>query len=184
MVKQHKSVSDMVKRLSGDEAFAKKFEQEIAEKQLAKMLFAMRCTNGMSQKEMASKLGCTQSRISKLEHARTDDIRIGDLSVYAEALGLNLSVSFHEPMSSVERVKFHAFKIKKYLDELAILAHRDDKIFDGIKSFYKEYLVNILALFKDSAEKLPRKPRTKKGPVLKVNPPINVDAMEELLLEA
>ena len=181
MGKRYKSVSDMARRLSADAAFAKRLEQEIAAKELAKTLFAMRCARGMSQKDMASKLGCTQSRISKLEHSGAEGIRVSDLVAYAQALGLNLRISFQEDMTPVEHVKFHAFQIKRHLDRLAALAHRDDKIFEGVKDFYTEYLVNMLRLFRQSAERLP-KPKTRKGPVLQVNAPGEIAEQERLLL--
>lgn len=51
-------------------------------------------TQGLSQKDVALKLGCTQSRISKLESMTDADLRIGDLSKYAEVLGLELRITF------------------------------------------------------------------------------------------
>ena len=59
------------------------------------------------------------------------------------------------------------------LDHLADLAHRDDEIFEGVKNFYNEYLMNILGLFKQSASKLPKK-KIQKRAVLEVCAPIEI----------
>jgi transcriptional regulator with XRE-family HTH domain len=180
MGKRYKSVSEMVRRLSEDTDFVEAFEREVADKTLAKCLFAMRCAKGLTQKEMAARLGCTQGRVSKLENARVDAIRVSDLVAYAQALGLTMSISFHKEVTAAESVKYHAFQIKNLLDHLAELAHRDDEIFEGVKGFYAEYLVNILRLFEQSADKLPKK-RAPKSPVLRVCAPTH-EIDEEALL--
>ncbi|MBN2324118.1 MAG: helix-turn-helix transcriptional regulator [Spirochaetes bacterium] len=180
MGKRYKSVSEMVRQLSDDKEFRDNFDRQISDKTLSKTLFAMRCSMGITQSEMASKLNCTQSRVSKLENSRVDAIKVSDLIAYAEALGLNLSISFHKEMTSVESVKFHAFQIKKHLDYLADLAYRDDDIFKGVKDFYNEYIVNILRLFKQSVDKLPKK-NVQKGPVLEVCAPTDIPDDEVLL---
>ena len=182
MGKQHKSVPEMVNHLSDDEDFSEAFEQTVSEKALAKTLFAMRCAEGFTQSEMASRLDCSQSRVSKLENANTDGIRVSDLIAYAQALNLNMSIGFHKGMTAAECVKFHAIQIKKHLDHLAELAHRDDAIFEGVKNFYEEYLLNILRLFRQSAEKLPKEVQ-RKSPILEICAPTEVPDDEELLIE-
>ena len=180
MGKKYKSVSDVVKNLSGDKGFHDDFENQVFDKMLSKTLFAMRCSKGVTQAEMAEKMGCTQSRVSKLEHSGLDAIKVSDLVSYAEALDLQMSIAFHEDMTSVDSVKFHAFEIKKHLDHLADLAHRDDDIFEGVKDFYNEYLLNILRLFKQSENKLTKK-KTQKRDVLKVSAPSEIPDEKVLL---
>ena len=177
---RYKSVSEVVKQLTDDKEFQEEFDRQISEKTLSKTLFVMRCSKGITQSEIASRLNCTQSRVSKLENAGVDSIKVSDLVAYAQALGLNMSISFHENMTSVESVKFHAFEIKKHLDHLANLAHRDDEIFKGVKDFYNEYLINIIRLFKKSADKLPKK-NIEKRAVLEVCAPTEIPNDEILL---
>jgi len=100
MGKQYESVSAVVENLTDDKEFHDEFDREIGDKALAKALFAMRCSKGVSQEQMASKLGCTQSRISKLENSGVGGIRVGDLVAYARVLGLSASICFHERRSS------------------------------------------------------------------------------------
>jgi len=173
MGKRYRSVSEVVKNLSDDKQFQEDFDRQISDKILSKALFAMRCSKGMTQAEIASKLNCTQSRVSKLENSGIDAIKVSELVAYTQALGLNMSISFHKEMTSVDSVKFHAFEIKKHLDHLADLAYRDDEIFEGVKNFYNEYLTNILRLFKQSASKLVQK-ETKKRAVLEVCAPTEI----------
>lgn len=180
MGKKYKSVSDVVKNLSDDKKFHDDFENQVFDKMLSKTLFTMRCSKGVTQAEMAEKMDCTQSRVSKLEHSGLDAIKVSDLVSYADALNLKMSIAFHEDMTSVESVKFHAFEIKKHLDHLADLAHRDDDIFEGVKDFYNEYLLNILRLFKQSENKLTKK-KTQKRDVLEVSAPSEIPDEKVLL---
>ncbi len=180
MGKRYKSVSEVVKKLTDDKEFQEEFDRQISDRTLSKTLFAMRCSKGITQSVIASRLNCTQSRVSKLEYSGVEAIKVSDLVAYAQALGLNMSISFHENMTSVDCVKFHAFEIKKHLDHLANLAHRDDDIFEGVKDFYNEYLMNIIRLFKQSANKLPKK-NIEKRAVLEVCAPTEIPSDEILL---
>ena len=69
MGKKYKSVSDVVKNLSDDKSCHGNFENQVFDKMLSKTLFTMRCSKGITQEEMAEKMDCTQSRVSKLEHS-------------------------------------------------------------------------------------------------------------------
>jgi transcriptional regulator with XRE-family HTH domain len=180
MGRKYKSVSEVVKNLTDDKKFHEDFKNQVFDKMLSKTLFAMRCSKGITQAEMAEKLNCTQSRVSKLEHSGLDAIKVSDLVSYAQALGLKMSIAFHEEMTSVESVKFHAFEIKKHLDHLADLAHRDDDIFEGVKDFYNEYLLNILRLFKQSETKLAKK-KPQKRDILEVSAPTEIPDEKVLL---
>ncbi len=171
----------MVRNLSSDKKFSDTVEHEVSEKALAKTLFTMRCAEGITQADMALRLGCSQSRVSKLENATPDGIKVSDLISYTQALNLSMSIGFHKGMTAVECVKFHALQINKHLDHLAELAHRDDQIFEGVKNFYSEYLFNILRLFKDSAGKLPRETKKDRS-VLEICAPTELQE-EDVLVE-
>ena len=69
---QHNSVSDMVQSLSEDRAFAEEFERRVAGRQLIKILTVLRTKAGLSQQQLAEKLGCTQSKVSKLESSNSE----------------------------------------------------------------------------------------------------------------
>src|SRR5579871_400464 len=84
--KQHSSVAEMVRDFSSDDAaFVDHFLKRIAARQLVKRLTVLRCRAGLSQRDLAEKLHCTQSKISKLESGKDEDISIGELIRYADA---------------------------------------------------------------------------------------------------
>lgn len=62
------------------------------EQPLMNELIAVRDAKGLSQKDIAETVGCTQSRISKLENAKDVDVRLGDLRAYANAVGCDLVI--------------------------------------------------------------------------------------------
>jgi transcriptional regulator with XRE-family HTH domain len=155
MGKRYGSVTEMVNEIIEDDDFCREFERASADRTLSATLFAMRCKQGLTQAELAKRMGCAQSRISKLENAGTAGVRVSDLVAYAQALGLQLSVGFLSEMNAAERVKYHALEIKRSLDHLAELAHEDSAIFEGVKKFYAEYLENVVRLFEDSVDRLP-----------------------------
>jgi transcriptional regulator with XRE-family HTH domain len=170
MARQYRSVTDMIAGETSDQELVSELQQEIEDTRLAKTLIIMRTAAGITQAEMAKKLGRTQGSVSKLEHARNDSIKVSDLMAYADALDLVLSISFQEEKNAVESVKYHAFQIQKHLDHLAKLAHRDDDILEGVKRFFSETLYNVLRLIGESVEKLPRSDRHR-GSVLEVTSP-------------
>ncbi len=181
MAKQYNSVSELVEHLTDDKAFRADLQKEIAAKSLAKTLFVMRCSKGITQAQMAERLGCGQARISKLENSTLDSIKVADLVSYAKALDLQLSIGFHKNFTAAEWVKFYAFQIKRHLDYLAELAHKDDQINKGVTAFFREAIVNILNLIQSSAQLLPaRKPG--KPPVLEISPPTDEVEHEEVLV--
>lgn len=94
MGKRYQSVSDVVRELTNDKDFQEEFDHQIASKALSKMLFALRCNKGISQAEIAEKINCNQSRISKIENSELDEIKVSDLVEYAKALDLKMSMRF------------------------------------------------------------------------------------------
>jgi len=93
------SVSDLVRETAENVIFAGALERRLASRTIVKELMVLRATQGLSQKDIALKLGCTQGRISKLESLTDAHLRIGDLSNYADALGLELRIT----LESTER---------------------------------------------------------------------------------
>ncbi len=152
--KRFKSVSEMTQELSDDQAFADKVDDRLAARQIVRTLFAKRSAKGMSQKDVATKLECTQSRISKLEKGDDKDLRLGDLVAYADAIGLDLNlVLTKQGMTLADQVKYHAFCIKALLDKLAQLAVEsgDPSIAKGVHHFFGEAKYNLGLIVQGSA---------------------------------
>jgi len=83
----------MLKGLKIKKALRKKVEKAIQEHQIAKRFFVCRCTQGLSVAQVAKKMGCTVSRVHKIEGSRDCDLHIDDIVGYAHALGLGIEIN-------------------------------------------------------------------------------------------
>ena len=100
------SVEDLVDDIfADDDDAASEIKNEIRSQKLATILHSMRCRAGISQQEMAERLGCTQSRVSKLEHSDTSRITVRDLEDYSRNLGINLIIRFQEGKIELSKSK-------------------------------------------------------------------------------
>jgi len=149
----------MVRETSEDPSFAESFEKRLQHRRITKDLMVQRAVHRLSQKEIAERIGCTQSRISKLETTTDAELRLGDLARYSDALGLRVKILL-EPKEStpVARVKSLAFQIKHETDALAKLAANDHVIAEGVSAFFGEAVFNMVRMLQDSAQKLPPRP--------------------------
>ena len=157
--KQYENVSEMLRDLAPDDAFRTEFDERVAGRRLVKQLVVLRTVQGLSQQDVASAIGCTQSRISKLEGATDASVRLGDLKAYAEAVGCELVAKpVPRDIPSTDKVKMHAFAIKRHMDDLAQLAKSDAEIAKGVAGFFHELFVNFTLMLGDSARRLPCRP--------------------------
>jgi predicted XRE-type DNA-binding protein len=108
----HTSVPQMVRETLEDESFSEAFKQRLHSRRIIKDLMIHRATQGLSQQDIAMRLGCTQSRISKLESATDSELRLGDLAKYADAVGLRVKIVLESTESaSATPVKPRAFRV-------------------------------------------------------------------------
>lgn len=167
--KGYKNVRQMMNDLVGDDEVRESIEQRIGSRQIIKNLLALRAAQDRSQKDIAKHLGCTQSRVSKLESGVDDDLRLGDFHAYLAALGLDLTLVVTDARedSVVRQVKFHAFRIKNLLNQLADLAKDDETIIDGVTKFFGESAFNLMKILAGRVKKLPRNGNGQ-GPYMKI----------------
>jgi transcriptional regulator with XRE-family HTH domain len=157
--KARTSVSQMVCETSDDPAFKELFEERLRARRIVKDLMVQRAIQDLSQKDIAEKIGCTQSRISKLETTHDADLRLGDLAQYADALGLRVNIVLEsKERTPVTRIKKFAFQIKHELDKLAALAAHDQLIARGVSNLVGEAFFNLVSILQESAQKLPPRP--------------------------
>lgn len=57
-------------------------------------LIDRRIKAGLSQSAVAKKIGCSQSKVSKIECSEDEYAQIKDLQLYAKALGLEIKIEF------------------------------------------------------------------------------------------
>lgn len=152
------SVSEMLRETSEDADLVADVERFISGRKLVKHLIAHRVKNDMSQQDVAQMFGCTQSRISKLESSSDDDVRLGDIKAYAQAIGLQLRLVLGpQDQTVVDEVKYHACRIKHLLQALVSLADDDAASAEGISKFVCiETPTNLLKIVIDTAKHIPQ----------------------------
>ena len=74
-------------------AFQAQVEEELAAINVAQDLVALRESRGLSQAQLADRLGITQSAIAQLESAQPKNVELRTLVRVATALGARLDVS-------------------------------------------------------------------------------------------
>jgi transcriptional regulator with XRE-family HTH domain len=180
MGKQYNSVRAMIKEMDTDAGFKEKAELEIENRQISKFLVVLRCTHGLTQKQLAGKAGCTQSRVSKIEASYDTEISVKDMIDYGKALNLKLEIGYRKPtVKIVDLIKYHAGKISFYLNQLVEIARDkdDESINEGVFNFFKEAIVNINALILKPYSKLTFPGKSDKN-IIHISAPL--DAMESI----
>ncbi|MDD5044060.1 MAG: helix-turn-helix domain-containing protein [Candidatus Omnitrophica bacterium] len=187
MREKYKSVLEMVRSISKEDSYKELADKQIKGKSLAKFLFYLRCRHGLSQKELANKVGCSQSRVSKIEHSFDKDLTIQDLLDYGKVLNLQLEIGYRHPsVKIIDLIKYHAFKIRSYLNQLNGLAKDDEALLQGIKNTYFEIFFNLNKIISEALIKLDFKQKVKKIDMstIHVSAPIEKNKLEQLAEQA
>ena len=176
--KRYISVAEMVRDLSEDQAFAEQVSRRIEERNIINHLMAMRTLSGMSQKDIASKMLCTQSRISKLESGKDDELRIGDFHAYAEALGLQMMIVLAKKGQPrlAEQINYHTSALNRLYRKLAELVGDDNKM---TKEMLKLIRRNTLGLVTELSGILESALRAIPQPETNAPSPIQIEMQED-----
>lgn len=163
----HRSVTDMVRDLlTDDPEFVNEFETRLSNRQLVKALAVIRARAGLSQQELAAKVGCSQSKISKLESGNDADLRFGDIAAYLQATNHEARIFLVAGGGSlVDEVKMHAYQIKQLLDRLIELAGTDGAMTKGVATFIEEAAFNLTRITKMAVDAVPKLPPEPSRPV-------------------
>lgn len=181
MGKKFRSVREMIEETATDQDFKEKILKELDNIRLSKFLIVLRCKNNLTQKQIAEKIGCTQSRVSKIESSYDADLSVADLIDYAKALNLKLEVGYRKPSAKiVDLIKYHANKISEYLNQLVEIAENkeDEVIEEGVVKFLKEaYLnLNLMVLEPFSKIQLAKSKRKQEKNVIHISAPMDLIA--------
>lgn len=154
-MKRYPNVAEMV-RDTAEKGFADALEKRLAGRQLVKRLLLMRASQDISQEQIAEKLNCSQSRISKLEMSNDAEIRLGDLMKYTNAIGMQAQILLSKKGTTlVDEVKYHFFQTKKLLERMVALTGGDPSIEKGLAKFFSEATFNYMKMIFEHASKLP-----------------------------
>jgi transcriptional regulator with XRE-family HTH domain len=155
--KSFSSVTEMLKD-SGVEGEILDAVEEVRHQQVANELAKMRVAKGLTQKQMAALIGCTQGRISKLETGRDEDLTLKDLLDYAKATDSGFQIGIGPRLTLAESVKYHVFALKRNLDELVKLANKgDDEIIKGIENFLEQVVFNLAFRLGQCLKSMPKR---------------------------
>jgi len=120
---------------------------------------AIRAARGLSQQDIAEKMGCTQSRISKLESSDDDNLSLGDFREYLKALDLDLRLIVCPQNWTVSgQITFFADRIKDCLTRLVELAHTDAAICKVVEKLNVTMFRKFVTMFLECAAELPKLP--------------------------
>ncbi|MEI8310731.1 MAG: transcriptional regulator [Verrucomicrobiota bacterium] len=154
--RRYASVTDLLKGESVSAGVGRQVESLAAETRVVQQLVQLRARAGLTQSELAKKIGCTQSRISKVEASRDENIPLGVIRDYVKATDSRISLVCGKPVNHVEAVKSHAFSIKRHLESLADLAKKHDELEPHIQGFFGEAFFNILGILSECQDQMPK----------------------------
>jgi transcriptional regulator with XRE-family HTH domain len=132
-----------------------KYREIASETRITLHLARLRQAAGMTQEQMAEKLGVSQSAISKLESGRDEDLTLREVRDYSRATNQRIGMNFGKPYSHVEAVKLHALAIRDRLEALAKLANQHEEMEKNIKAFFGEAFFNLLDIMVSCGSQLP-----------------------------
>ena len=93
-------------------------DEEICCSQLVNTLLQLRIEKGISQKELAKRIGCDPSKISRIEAGKDLQLRMGDVMQYLSALNVKMNMVFEDTSLPVaEQIKQHVFLIHEKLEQ-------------------------------------------------------------------
>jgi transcriptional regulator with XRE-family HTH domain len=152
-----RNVLELAKTVGEDELFAAELGEHLANRRLVHRLAALRAAKGLTQQDVAAKMGCSQAQVSRMEASEDFGLSFGSIVRFAEAIGARLEITLvSRKAAAVGQVKHHAFCIKALTDHLARLGLTDQKIAEGVARFFNETAFNLLSMLEDSARQLPR----------------------------
>jgi transcriptional regulator with XRE-family HTH domain len=153
--RRYKSVTELIERECLPDEVRGQFVENQRDTEIVEQLALMRQGTGITQEQMAEKLGVTQSAISKLEAGRDENLTLAQIREYSKATDQRIGILFGKPMNHVEAVKAHALGIRRHLSSLASIAHQDDELENAIQGFFGEAFFNILTILAKCQDEMP-----------------------------
>lgn len=156
--KRFASVSALVKATLEDQGKAEAICQKINGMQIVNAMIRSRAAAGMTQADVAQKMNCTQSAVSKLEHSSDAELTLQDIANYLRATGGRLNIGVGKQPNRVQRIREFATGLKHELEALADLSSASDdaSIRKSINGFFGEAWFNLFSIMCTATAKLPK----------------------------
>ncbi len=147
--KRYSRVIDLVRDLHKDSPeFVKEVEERIEAMDIGYSLASARSQNGVSESEMAERLGCDEAKIWAMEYARNDSVKVGDMIDYAKALDTNFFLRVvGRDDTVVDEIEFYAFELQSRVAELNKSSESSDRPLLELTSFAVHSLVEMISRF-------------------------------------
>lgn len=153
MTERYGSVSEMLAKQPDGQSLKRRFDEESSRRTLARALFNLRNARGLTQGQVAEKMGVAQSAVSRIEHCDNDRMRVQDLLTYVSALDHRISVGIH-PENLTDSVKFHALEMRRLLLQLTELCKGDSAMESAATGFLGETVLNLVKFVDDAASQI------------------------------
>lgn len=108
--------SYVVWRKNTDAQFGDGFDAGYADFRIGAMLRQAREAAGMTQDEVARRLGTKKSAISRMEN-HADDVRLSTLRNYAEAIGASLEITIAQARQHLVREERAAYQVSQAVED-------------------------------------------------------------------
>ncbi len=86
------SVGDAAAFLAEDDAVKKEVEEEVENSRIVNNLLQLRMSKGVTQRELAGRMGCDPGKISSMEAGNDLQLKEEDVLRYLSALGVTMSL--------------------------------------------------------------------------------------------
>lgn len=140
----------------GNPELGRAVQDKMHRTRLVRCLIGMRAQAGLSQAEVAKRMKCSQSRVSKIEHGFDEDLSIGDLQAYTSAVGYWFEISMtNANRNATGLIKYHIIQANELLKKIVQLADEDKKMQEGADHFSMEMLVNFCRMLDETTQKIP-----------------------------
>jgi DNA-binding XRE family transcriptional regulator len=95
-VKLYSSVLEMIRDTVDDPDFVADFEQRLKDTEIIRQLVIHRGRLGVTEAEMATRLGWSLDRLNEFEAGDDSELKIGEVVDYARAIGLKVNITFED----------------------------------------------------------------------------------------
>ncbi len=147
----------MLTALGAGDALRQEYAALAGHTRLSRLLFSLRCRAGLTQQDLAERVGCAQSVVSRIENACDEELSVGDLLRYARGLDLGMQVGFAAKETTLANsIRCHLDGLARDLRQLLDLAGDDLSILAGAASVFRGTAEQFGAVLLESADRLNR----------------------------
>ncbi len=151
MTTEFSSAAEAAAHLSGDETTRDRVDALVQGSAITTTLLLYRNRAGLTQEAVARAMGCSTSKISRLESGTDADVSWSDIVRYADAVNVHPTLRFEaRDIDDADRARHHVLEAHVHLQQLAALATNsgfDPEIRNKINTFYGEVLFSFLVTY-------------------------------------